>query len=156
TAVTKSGTNRVRGSAYDVHRDSDWNSNTKVNKLNGDPKPVAKESDLGFTIGGPIGKPGGSNKLFFFYAQEFSPRTSGGAVGRYRLPTALERNGDFSQTYDNNGNLYTLIKDPLSPNACTTSNTSGCFQADGILGRIPADRVYQPGLNILKLWPMPN
>src|SRR5262249_53107785 len=57
TAVTKSGTNRFRGSAYDVHRDSDWNSNTKVNKLNGDPKPVTKESDLGFTIGGPIGKP---------------------------------------------------------------------------------------------------
>ncbi len=69
TAVTKSGTNQFRGSAYDVHRDSNWNSNSKVNKLNGDPKQVLKESDLGFTIGGPIGKPGGSNKLFFFYAQ---------------------------------------------------------------------------------------
>ena len=25
-----------------------------------------------------------------------------------------------------------------------------------MLGRIPADRLYQPGLNILKMWPMPN
>src|SRR5262245_64763380 len=61
TAVTKSGTNRFRGSAYDVQRNSDWNSNSKVNKLNGDPKTVIKEKDLGFTIGGPIGQPGGNN-----------------------------------------------------------------------------------------------
>src|SRR5207302_9828726 len=72
TAVTKSGTNRFRGSGYDVMRDSKWYSNTKVNKLNGDPKAFLKEKDLGFTIGGPIGRPGATNKLFFFYAQEFS------------------------------------------------------------------------------------
>ena len=26
----------------------------------------------------------------------------------------------------------------------------------GVLGRIPANRLYQPGLNILKMWPLPN
>src|SRR5690606_22908311 len=31
-----------------------------------------------------------------------------------------------------------------------------CFQADGVLGRIPQDRLYPIGLNILKLWPEPN
>ena len=62
TAVTKSGTNRFRGSVYDVERNSDWNSNSKVNKLNNDPKNVSKERDFGYSIGGPIGKPGGSNK----------------------------------------------------------------------------------------------
>ncbi|HEX6463936.1 MAG TPA: carboxypeptidase regulatory-like domain-containing protein, partial [Vicinamibacterales bacterium] len=156
TAVTKSGTNQFHGSAYDVHRDSAWNSNSKLNKLNGDVKTVTKESDLGFTFGGPAGKPSGHNKLFFFYAQEFSPRTSGGSVVRYRVPTDLERAGDFSQTYDNNGNLYNLIKDPLSPSPCTSTNKTGCFQDGGVLGRIPASRLYQPGLNILKLWPEPN
>src|SRR5205823_6453041 len=53
-------------------------------------------------------------------------------------------------------NLYNLIKDPLSSNPCTSANTSGCFQDGGVVGRIPANRLYQPGVNILKLWPLPN
>ncbi|PYR60094.1 MAG: hypothetical protein DMF91_13070 [Acidobacteria bacterium] len=156
TAVTKSGTNRFRGSVYDVERSSDWNANSKTNNLNGDPKPVLREKDWGFSMGGPLGKPGGKNKLFFFYSQEFSPRTKGNDVVRYRMPTALERSGDFSQTTDNNGRPYPYIKDPLSPFACSASNTAGCFQDGGVIGRIPADRLYQPGLNILKMFPVAN
>src|SRR4029450_8933539 len=73
TAVTKSGTNRFRGSIYDVHRDSDWNSNSWANIKNGNPKAVSKEDDWGYSIGGPIGKAGGRNKLFFFFSQEWRP-----------------------------------------------------------------------------------
>lgn len=156
TAVTKSGTNRFRGSVYDVERNSDWNSNSRVNKLNGDPKPITKERDWGFSIGGPVGRPGGRNKLFFFYAHEFEPRTAGHDVVRYRVPTALERQGDFSQSTDNNGNLYAFLKDPLLAGACNATTQAGCFAAGGVLGRIPADKLYEPGLNILRLWPLPN
>ena len=67
-AVTKSGTNQFRGSVYDVERNSQWNANSRVNVLNGDPKPSIRERDWGYSIGGPIGKPGASNRLFFFYA----------------------------------------------------------------------------------------
>src|SRR6476646_4990436 len=119
TAVTKSGTNRFRGSVYAVEHNSDWYSNSKTNQLNGDPKAVLKERDWGYSLGGPIGKPGGANKLFFFYSQEFSPRTAGNDVQRFRVPTALERQGDFSQTTDNNGNLYPFIKNPASSAACS-------------------------------------
>jgi hypothetical protein len=156
TAVTKGGTNRFRGSVYDIERNSAWNANSKVNTLNGDPKAVRKEKDWGYSIGGPIGRPGAHNRLFFFYSQEFSPRTRGNDIVRYRLPTALERAGDFSQTIDNNGNRYPYIKDPLSSAPCSATNTAGCFQDGGVLGRIPADRLYEPGLNILKMWPLPN
>ena len=156
TAVTKSGTNRFRGSTYGVFRDSEWNSNSRTNILNGDPKTVLEEKDLGYSIGGPVGKPGGNNKLFFFYSHEFAPRTSGNNVVRFRMPTDLERRGDFSQTIDNNGNLYNLIRDAATGLPCTTTDTRGCFQDGGVLGRIPANRLYQTGLNILKTYPMPN
>ena len=59
--MTKSGTNRFHGSLYDVHRDSDWNSNSWANVQNGDPKPVSKQRDWGYTLGGPIGRPGGAS-----------------------------------------------------------------------------------------------
>jgi Carboxypeptidase regulatory-like domain len=156
TGVTKSGSNEFRGSVFDIERNSDWNANSWVNVRNGDPKAVSKQRDWGYTIGGPVGKPGGKNKLFFFYAHQYSPRTTGGAVNRFRVPTLLERQGDFSQTRDQNGVLFNLIRDASSGLPCTAADTRGCFQADGVLGRIPQARVYQLGLNILKTYPVPN
>src|SRR4030095_11808068 len=76
-AVTKSGTNQFHGSLYDVERSSKWNSNSQTNILNGDPKPFQKERDWGYAIGGPIGKPGGNNKLFFYFNEEFTPTDVG-------------------------------------------------------------------------------
>ncbi len=156
TAVTKSGTNQFRGSVYGVFRDSDWNSNSRTNVLNGDPKTALKEKDLGYSIGGPIGRPGGNNKLFFFYSHEYAPRTGGNNVVRYRMPTALERQGDFSQTYDNNGALFPYIRDPQLSGTCSAADQSACFRDGGVLGRIPANRLYQTGVNLLKLYPLPN
>jgi hypothetical protein len=156
TAVSKSGTNRLRGSLYNVRRNSDWNANSKTNILNGNPKPILKQQEIGYSIGGPIGKPGGNNKLFFFHALEFLPRTGGNDVVNFRMPTELERAGDFSQSRDNLGNLYPFIKDPNLSGACTAADQTACFKDGGVLGRIPADRLYQQGLNILKMWPLPN
>lgn len=75
TAVTKSGTNRYRGSAYDYKINSDWNETPWLQSHNSDPKPVNKRDVWGYSIGGPVGKPGGNNKLFFFYSHEFRPST---------------------------------------------------------------------------------
>lgn len=155
-AVTKSGTNTFHGATYNVERHSSWNANSKTNRLNGDPKPFEDERDWGFAIGGPIGKPGRNNKLFFYYNQEFQPRTEGGEVNRYRMPTALERQGDFSQTTDNLGNPYPYVRDPRLTGACSSSSQVACFADGGVLGRIPRDRLYAPGMAILNWWPQPN
>ncbi len=136
-------TNRFRGSAYDVMRNSDWNSNSWVNKINGTPKAVDKQSDWGYTFGGPIGKPGANNKLFFFYAHEYRPRNAANTLRQFRVPTQAERNGDFSASLDNNGAPIPALKDPIN---------GGTFPGN----KIPQDRLYQTGLNILKMYPLPS
>ncbi len=156
TGVTKSGTNQYRGSIYDIQRNSDWNSNSWVRNANGDPKTVSKQQDWGYTLGGPIGRPGGDNRWFFFYSHEYRPRETGGAINRFRVPTQLERQGDFSQSTDNNGALFNTIRDASLGLPCTAADTSGCFRDGGVLGRIPANRLYDLGVNVLKQWPAPN
>ena len=156
TAVTKSGTNRFHGSLYDIEDNSDWNTNSWTNQKNGDAKTESKNSTRGYSIGGPVGIPGGDNRLFFFYSHEYRPTSSGGAISRFRLPTALERAGDFSQTLDSQGNLFNLIRDVSTGLPCTAANTAGCFQDGGVLGRVPQNRLYQVGVNLLNRYPVPN
>jgi outer membrane receptor protein involved in Fe transport len=159
TAVSKSGTNRFRGAGYSLQTNSDWNTNTKTRVMNGDPKPKAETKTYGYSIGGPVGKPGGQNKLFFFYSHEYVPTNNpinNGNPIRLRVPTALERAGDFSQTLDNNGALFNFIKDPAISGTCSATNQTACFRDGGVLGKIPADRLYSVGLAILNRYPAAN
>jgi hypothetical protein len=156
SAVTKSGSNRIHGSVYDVKRNSDWNANSWVNQQNGTAKTITKQDDWGYSIGGPVGKAGGANKLFYFFSQEWRPRTIGGQVTHFRVPTAAERSGDFSQSRDNNGALFPYIKDPNVNGTCSASSQAACFADGGVLGRIPTSRLYPIGLNVLNMWPVPN
>ena len=64
----------------------------------------------------------GRNKLFFFFSQDILQRTDPGGLNQRRMPTALERKGDFSQTFDAAGQAV-FIRDPLLPGNC--SSTSG-------------------------------
>ena len=67
-AITKSGTNTFKGTAYIYHR----NENMRGNQVAGVEIAGARDRDrnttYGFTLGGPIVK----NKLFFFVNAEFS------------------------------------------------------------------------------------
>ncbi|MCU1326960.1 MAG: hypothetical protein JWN34_2330, partial [Bryobacterales bacterium] len=166
SAVTRGGTRDFHGSAYGYRRHDGMNANTWLNnrdstfnnKIN---KPRLDQRDLGFTIGGPIYIPKVFNadkqKLFFFYSHEdqkrLIPPTS---PTRVTVPTALERAGDFSQTVDNAGNPFPYIRDTTTGLPCSATSTAGCFSAGGVLGRIPASRLYGLGLNVLKMYPLPN
>ena len=67
-AITKSGTNTFKGSAYIYHR----NENVRGDTVEGETVAGARDKDrnttYGFTLGGPIVK----NKLFFFANFEYS------------------------------------------------------------------------------------
>ncbi len=168
--VTKSGTQAFHGSGYWYGRRSGWNANTWTNNRAAAPAPVgsgallpvppSSRNDYGYTIGGPVFIPGKFNtdkkKLFFFWSQEFENRTDPATQHTGRVPTALERRGDFSQSVDNNGNPFPYIRDYQTGLPCTAADTRGCFQDGGVLGRIPQSRLYAPGLNILKIYPDAN
>ena len=87
-AVTKSGTNTLKGSAYMYHR----NENMRGNMVAGQEVAGARDKDrnttYGFTLGGPIIK----NKLFFFVNAEYS--TIPTVVNRWRGSVDGEANSD--------------------------------------------------------------
>lgn len=159
-AVTRSGSQDFHGSFYYYRRHTGLNANTFDNNRNNRTRPISDQEDIGYTIGGPIYIPGlfnrEKNRLFFFVNQEWTPRITPNGVNRVRVPTALERAGDFSQSLNSNGALFNTIRDFSTNLPCTTANTTGCFQAGGVLGRIPAGSLYATGLRLLSLYPLPN
>jgi hypothetical protein len=168
--VTKSGSQSFHGSGYWYGRRSDWNANSWTNKRSAAPPPLgsgkliekaeASRNDYGYTLGGPIFIPGVFNeekkKLFFFWSQEYQRRSDPAAERQARVPTALERAGDFSQSVDASGNPFPYIRDYATGLPCNAGNTSGCYQDGGVIGRIPASRLYAPGINALNIYPSPN
>ena len=149
TAVTKSGTNQYHGAGYGIFTDTSWNSRSWVAQKNGDTPVFTSLQTYGYTIGGPVIIPklyNGRNKFFFFYAHEFRPQSilaNSGNVVRLRLPTAAERQGDFSQSADQNGNPIPAIMD---------STTGQAFPGK----MIPQSRLYAPGIAVLNQYPLPN
>jgi len=81
--VTRSGTNKFHGSAYDVLNNSAFNSLSAGDRADGTKKPVVVENTFGFSLGGPIKK----DKLFFFGTYQRDLFRSGTAA-TVRVPTA--------------------------------------------------------------------
>src|SRR6266487_2176845 len=159
--VTKSGSQNFHGSGYWYGRRSAWDANSYLNKRETPevPKPKTSRNDSGYTIGGPVVFPGfnaDKKKLFFFWSQEYQRRTNPPTVHQTRVPTALERRGDFSQSVDSSGNPFPYVRDYATGLPCSASDTRGCFQGGGVLGRIPANRLYSPGLAALNIFPDSN
>ena len=170
--VTKSGTKRFTGTAAYFKRDEDYNTNTWERRLACNTataagltspqcnKPRYRYNNVAYTLGGPVLIPGtdfnkGRDRLFFFWSQDILPRTDPGGLTNSWMPTALERQGNFSQTVGTNGNRI-WIKDPLLAAqglACNAnSGGPGCFPGN----IIPPNRINAIGASILNLYPMPN
>lgn len=157
--VTKSGADQFHGSGYLFHRNEGLNANNWKNNRDKVQRQLFRFNDAGFTIGGPILIPKvltGRDKLFFFFSQEYQQQLRPQANRQITMPTTLERAGDFSQSVTKDGILFNTIKDPLSALPCNASNTGGCFADGGVLGRIPQNRLYAPGMAILNFYPKPN
>jgi len=147
--TTKSGTNQFHGTAYDFLQNSAFNSNGFYNNLYGIKKRPSHYNQFGGAIGGPIRH----NRTFFFFNYEgIRVSNSTGAVGT--VPTLLQRTGDFSQTYDQSGNLvqiynpFTTRPDPNNP---------GQYIRDPFPGNvIPTSMINPASAGLLSLLPVPN
>jgi hypothetical protein len=103
--VTRSGTNRLQGSAYEYARRSQWNTNYWFNERDGLPKEQVRTDTYGGRVGGPILK----DRLFYFFNYE-EYRQPGTFDRRRTVLTGDAVNGIFTW---NGGpaagvNLYTL------------------------------------------------
>ena len=146
TVVSKTGTSRFHGSAYDYYRHEDLNANNFFNNATGTPIAPYRYRMTGWSLGGPMPSPVKrdllKNRLFFFFSQELVGSLVTNATKFQTTPSALERAGNFSQSYNTNGSLIS-IRDPL-----TKSPFPGNI--------IPASRFDPIGSAILNFYPLPN
>jgi hypothetical protein len=164
TLVTKSGTNQFHGSAYYFGRNDVLDANNTNLKANnpGAATPKLRRNDFGYTVGGPIKK----DKIFFFWSQEWNRQITG-RVNSGRVPTPLERTGDFSDqandTASNSANTVGCL--PKAGLADPGNGVGGAFTASpnntpatgaGFIDVIPASRMSTAGDGVLNTYLLPT
>ena len=101
--TTKSGTKDFHGSLWYAFRNEDLNANDYFNNLTGQPRSRYRYNTITGTLGGPLYIPHlfeqQRNKLFFFFSYDNEPSTVPQGLNEVRVPTALERAGNFSQKF---------------------------------------------------------
>jgi hypothetical protein len=145
--ITKSGTDAYHGLAYDFERHSVLDANNWFNNANGRANPSFQRHQFGGNLGGPILK----GKWFAFGDYEGLrqgyPQTTLSTV-----PTPLQRQGDFSQTFTSTGALI-RVYDPAS----VVTLPDGTRQRSPFTGNaIPASRFSRVAQAALDFIPLPN
>ncbi|HYG80230.1 MAG TPA: TonB-dependent receptor, partial [Pyrinomonadaceae bacterium] len=174
----KQGGNDFHGEAYLFHINDALNSNIDRNRIEGREKPLDRQFDFGFSVGGPVMLPrfgddggrewySGKNRTFFFFNYG-GYRTFQSETVEVSVPTIRMRQGDFSELLTD---PYILARyggpvqifDPSVP----CSHRFDPARNEEVCDRpaIPGNRLdlYQGGAlispigqNILNLFPSPN
>ena len=165
--VTKSGTKDFHGSAYEYLRNTvmnanDWQRNhvspTTPNTTYHVSSPYVY-NNFGFTFGGPawIPKvlPDSFRNKFFFFVNEDWIRYRHADTQQQAVPTALMRQGNFSELLSSNPWLSGThqLYDPATC-ADPSKSTAGCVAFTGNI--IPVNRRSSNGMAILNAYPTPT
>jgi Carboxypeptidase regulatory-like domain/TonB dependent receptor len=167
----KSGSNQLHGSGYDYFVNEVLNAGTPFTNAgtenpakNGElvRNPI-RQNDYGVTLGGPVDIPkiyNGHDRTFFFFSFE-QFRQSAFTSNTYAIvPTAAQRNGDFSAAL-----RPTCNTDPAGEQVClnevfdpnTNHTVNGIVERTPFPGNIiPASRIDPTAAIIQNMIPMPN
>ena len=141
TVVTKSGTNHLRGSAYEFLRNDAFDA---MGYFDGD-KSKLRRNQYGATLSGPIYIPkiyDGRNRTFFMVTWDALKLTNGKSQrGVVPLPEYFQ--GDFNKATDALGKPLKLT-DPLNKNVVFPNN------------QIPVSRFDPVAVKLAKYYPAPN
>ncbi|HEY6989579.1 MAG TPA: carboxypeptidase regulatory-like domain-containing protein [Bryobacteraceae bacterium] len=145
--ITKSGTNRLHGDLYDFFR----NSNMDARNFFASGVSPLHRNQFGGTVGGPVLLPhyNGRDRTFYFFAFEATRQRLGTTNSSTVLPSALERQGDFSQSRAG-GRPVSVAP----PSTVTAANPVGSPFPGAV---IPANLLDPVALNFTKAFlPLPN
>jgi Carboxypeptidase regulatory-like domain/TonB dependent receptor len=146
--LMKSGTNKFHGSGWWFGQRTALNANDFFSNRFGVPRTDSTRDQYGFSIAGPIVK----GKTFFLFDLERVRQNQKSLVSA-RVPTMLERGGDFSQTmtYDNNGNLVPVqLFNPFDIDPITQERKP-------LTGNvIPPGLINSIGQKMVNAYPMPT
>src|SRR5256712_5064674 len=154
--VTKSGTNSLRGTIFEFHRDDAFDA--RPYSFNAQqaaaPKAPFKWDQYGYTAGGPVWK----NHLFFMSNFE-GDRDRTQFQNPYSAPSAAMRRGDFSELLANlgavnpqTGQRAGIIVNPTQCAVVGTTRTCNPFAGNAI----PANRITAISTTLLQFYPEPN
>ena len=145
----KAEANAFHGSLFEYFRNDVLSANDFFSNRSGKARPMLRYNQYGGTVGGPIVR----NKTFFFFSYE-GLKEEVPTVVTTSVPTALQRIGDFSQTYSSSGQLVQIF-DPNTtrPNPAVP----GTYIRDQFPGnRIPASRLDPVAAMIESYYPAPT
>jgi hypothetical protein len=125
TVVSKSGTNRLHGKVFEFFR----NTNLDAKGYFDQTRAAYNQNQFGGAIGGPIKR----DKIFFFADYQGTRTTQGVSTGNISVPTAAERNGDFSDS-------------PLSFQTTSTVNGAQVAVPTTVSGSYLASQILSPKL----------
>ncbi len=125
--LTKSGTNRFRGSLFEFVRNTVFNANDYASLLERSP---FRRNQFGGVLGGPIKR----DKTFFFASYSGLRQTTSTFLNNAIVPTALERIGNFTAS-------GTRPTDPA---------TAATFVCNGVTGVICPNRIDPVAARIVK------
>ncbi len=153
TLITKSGGPHFHGEAYDYMLNSGLNANLWSNDLNNAPKGKFHREQFGADTGGPLWA---SHHLFFFGGYEGLRQPETDNSGLDTMPTPAEVKGDFSHTYNSQGQ-EAVIYNPFSSTVVTDSEGNTYYTRTAFPDNmIPPGLINSVGQKIAGLYATPN